>query len=277
MDQDRLEKSKFTGATVGRLLRRIVERHAPEGEIVAQLEAMTALMDEFDAADVARRRVSRGCHAQRPRGSGVDTESWVLGDTIWRPKARLSKPSRRDRRGRRSKDEGETSEAAPSSDDAAEADAVTAAESSEEAASSDDEPTDGAEAQLDGVDGTPSQPRKNRRAKTTHLKPTRIPTRGFLCRRRLLRLRGLGHLGGWSGIIPRERNVGGGLGVLDQNALSVLAELGMTDGRGVPLIRPRTTSRFGRPTSRSRSMAPSWVPTTSMPPRTEKPSWCAEG
>ena len=83
LDQDRLQKSKFTGATVGRLLRRIVDRHAPEGEIVAQLEAMTALMG------VRRRRRraasgARGCHAQRPRGLVSIGE--LLGDTIWNPR-----------------------------------------------------------------------------------------------------------------------------------------------------------------------------------------------
>ena len=55
LDESRLEKSMFTGATVGRLLRRIGERHAPEGAVLAQLEAMTSLMDEFDGADVSRR------------------------------------------------------------------------------------------------------------------------------------------------------------------------------------------------------------------------------
>ena len=203
LDQDRLEKSKFTGATVGRLLRRIVERHAPEGEIVAQLEAMTALMDEFDAADVARR--AELVVAMRSALEGLVS----IGELGARrhdlePKARLSKPSRRDRRGRRSKDEGETSEAAASSDDAAEADAVTAAESSEEAASSDDEPTDGAEAQLDGVDGTSEPTEEESAGKDDTPEADADPTRGFLCRRRPLRLRGLGHLGGWSGIIPRE-------------------------------------------------------------------------
>ena len=228
LDQDRLEKSKFTGATVGRLLRRIVERHAPEGEIVAQLEAMTALMDEFDAADVARR--AELVVAMRSALEGLVS----IGELGARrhdlePKARLSKPSRRDRRGRRSKDEGETSEAAASSDDAAEADAVTAAESSEEAASSDDEPTDGAEAQLDGVDGT-SEPTEEESAGKDDtpeadadpyawlsLPKTSPPAPRPRAPRRLE----------WNHPEGTGMSVGA-LGVLDQSALSVLAELGMT-------------------------------------------------
>ena len=104
LDETRLEKSMFTGATVGRLLRRIVERHAPEGDVVTQLEQMTALMDEFDGADLARR-------------STIIDEMRSLLDVLvpvgelgarrhdLERKAKLSKPSRRDRRGRKGREE----------------------------------------------------------------------------------------------------------------------------------------------------------------------------
>ena len=94
---------------------------------------------------------------------------------------------------------------------------------------SDDEPTDGAEAQLDGVDGTSSQPRKSA-GKDDTPEADADPTRSSLPKTSppAPRPRAPRRLGG---IIPREPECRWGPRRTRPNALSVLAELGMTTVR----------------------------------------------
>ena len=85
-----LEKSMFTGATVGRLLRRIGERHAPEGAVLAQLEAMTSLW--MSLMVLMFRVVRRSCKRCEPYSmDSYPLESWEPGATI--SSQRRSSPS----------------------------------------------------------------------------------------------------------------------------------------------------------------------------------------
>ena len=225
LDESRLEKSMFTGATVGRLLRRIGEQYAPEGAVLTQLEAMMSLMDEFDGADVSRR--AQVVQEMRSLLDGLVS----IGELGARrhdlePKAKLSKPSRRDRRGRKGKD-AEEAEAAETAvpqkgaesevmdgDEATDVEADAVAESLAEADGSDDssdpaspvheveEPEPEVEADpyawlgLPKTSPPPARPRTPRRLEWNHPEGT--------------------------GMAIAE------LGILEESAVATLAELGMT-------------------------------------------------
>ena len=114
-DIERLERSRYTGKTVLRLLQRIRKRSDLSETHVDQLDQLQSILKDFDETDVAGK-------AERVERARTVLESVVsLGELGARrqdlePKATLSKPSRRDRRSRRG--ESDESEGAAGDTDA---------------------------------------------------------------------------------------------------------------------------------------------------------------
>lgn len=148
IDPQRLERSLYTGKTVGRLLRRIQSRRNVDDAIAKDLARLIAMMDDFDQEDVA------GKAEIISDARGILDAFVPLGELGARrhdlePKATLSKPSRRDRRNRR-----DAAEVAESKDTEASAD-TAATDTTAEAASTEDSPD--TEADSDDVAETPSE------------------------------------------------------------------------------------------------------------------------
>jgi ATP-dependent DNA helicase RecG len=211
LDSSRIEKSMYTGATVLRLLEKIAATEGLDSEVQEKVAALTKILSAFDGADAAART---DIIAQ----ARVILDSLIpLGELGARrhdlvPKSRLSKPSRRDRRPRREKEKPEAA------DDAAEA-AVSSADP--EAAGKDADSVEVEEAseadgstQVENVENVePEVPDLYAWLNLPKTSPSRA---GRRAPRRLE----------WNHPEGTGRPLSA-LGVLDENALGVLANLGI--------------------------------------------------
>jgi ATP-dependent DNA helicase RecG len=216
LDSSRIEKSMYTGATVLRLLQKIAATEELGSEVQEKVAALTEMLSAFDGADTAART---DIIAQ----ARVILDSVIpLGELGARrldlvAKSRLSKPSRRDRRPRREKPEAanDTAEAEVSSADpeaaTKEADSARTEDASGSASASASAPEAEGSAQVEGVE--PEAPDVYAWLNLPKTSPGRTGPRAP---RRLE----------WNHPDGTGRPLSA-LGVLDEDALAVLAGLGI--------------------------------------------------
>jgi len=221
LDADRIEKSLFTGATVLRLLARIAGHEDVSDEGRSKIAALSALMEGFDASDVAART------ATLTNVRAILDELVPLGELGARRhdlsrKARLSKPSRRDRRPRKEPDPVEAADTPEATADAAPeaAEAAEAAEGAPETPDASADPmSDGADAKgsvQDGEAAVPEEPAEPEPYAWLNL-PKTSPTRPSGRAPRRLE---------WNHPEGTGRPISA-LGLLSEEQLAVLAEQGM--------------------------------------------------